>query len=52
VIHRLPAAFRELWFPRSGGWTNFNGRDALLALPGYQSHFAPTGPVISERSGH
>ena len=27
----------EFWFPRLGGWTNFNGRDALLAMPGYQS---------------
>jgi hypothetical protein len=27
----------EFWFPRIGGWTGFGGRDALLALPGYQS---------------
>jgi hypothetical protein len=27
----------EFWFPRIGGWTEFGGRDALLAVPGYQS---------------
>ena len=27
----------EFWFPRLGGWTGFNGRDALAAIPGYVS---------------
>jgi hypothetical protein len=27
----------EFWFPRIGGWTEFGGRDALLAVPGYVS---------------
>jgi len=27
----------EFWFPRIGGWTEFGGRDALLATPEYQS---------------
>ena len=27
----------EFWFPRIGGWTEFGGRDALLAVPEYVS---------------
>lgn len=27
----------EFWFPRLGGWTNFGGRDSLMASPGYQT---------------
>ncbi len=27
----------EFWFPRIGGWTQFGGREARLAVPGYVS---------------
>jgi len=27
----------EFWFPRLGGWTNFNGRDARMTIPAYTS---------------
>jgi hypothetical protein len=27
----------EFWFPRLGGWTQFNGRDARMTVPGYTS---------------
>jgi len=41
----------EFWFPRIGGWTGFGGRDALLALPGYQScaHDVSLFPSVPRR---
>lgn len=37
-LHNLtPYPVSEFWFPRIGGWTEFGGRGALLATPGYTS---------------
>jgi hypothetical protein len=35
LINKSDHPVSEFWFPRIGGWTEFGGRDALLAVPGY-----------------
>jgi hypothetical protein len=37
LTNRSDYPVSEFWFPRIGGWTEFGGRDALLAVPGYTS---------------
>jgi hypothetical protein len=37
LVNKSDHPVSEFWFPRIGGWTEFGGRDALLAVPGYVS---------------
>jgi hypothetical protein len=37
LTNRSECPVSEFWFPRIGGWTQFGGREARLAVPGYVS---------------
>ena len=37
LVNNSEYPISEFWFPRIGGWTEFGGRDALLAVPKYTS---------------